>query len=66
MDGAVIIIDESDHLRSIRMIPIFGRRHQLVDLLNEMGMYPAGLPSHPEEGGLWIPNRMCRVDGERM
>ena len=67
VDHTVSNIDETDPLRSIRMVPIFGRRHQLVDLLHDLGMYPAGHLSHPDEqGGLWIPNRMCRIDGERM
>ena len=68
VDHTVSNIDETDPLRSIRMIPIYGRRHRLVEMLNEMGMYTAGLSSPPRErdGGLWIPNSICRIDGERI
>ena len=67
VDHTVANIDDTDPLRSIRMIPIFGRRHQLVSLLQDVGMYTTLRQSEPDEqGGIWIPNRMCRIDGERM
>ena len=67
VDHTVSNIDETDPLRSIRMVPIFGRRHQLVSLLQDIGLYTTLRQSErDEQGGLWIPNRMCRVDGERM
>ena len=57
--------DETDSLRSMKLVPIFGRRFQLDDLLYAMGMHPAGILSSSDEwiDQTWIPNSICQTDG---
>ena len=49
----------------MRLVPIYGRRFQLDDMLYAMGMHPAGILSSSDEwiDQTWIPNSICQTDG---
>ena len=58
-------IEETNPFRKMRLVPIYGRRFQLDDMLYAMGMHPAGILSSSDEwiDQTWIPNSICQTDG---
>ena len=57
--------DETNSFRTMRLVPIYGRRFQLDDMLYAMEMHPAGILSSSDEwiDQTWIPNSICQTDG---
>ena len=62
-----------DSFTNSRIIPLYARRHRLVELMEKMQMYPAGnrlwfdrttAPDKRWERTMWLPSNCCPIDGQ--
>ena len=65
IEHTMLKIEEVNSFRTMRLVPIYGRRFQLDDMLYKMEMHPAGVLSSSEEWieQTWIPRSLCQIDG---
>ena len=62
IEHTVFEIEETNPFRKMRLVPIYGRRFQLNDMLYTMEMHPAGVLSPSDEwiDQTWIPHLIDR------